>query len=410
MTSGQKSLFYALLSLEYPDNGRYNLLVPQAQAIPQTNTTQQPSELEVDHSVEANSPWNSVALEDANGSSYFTRSLTLDRNVESNTLPFILNAYASWAIQMMFDPLRIIQIGRVYVLQHHAASESARWNLKLVSDFAWAAGGSTAYDLDNLSTASFTVFQTRMCQQFLTATCTNKSHESLDQHTASEIFTFAHELFSMAFKYLPLSNILSLMQLGAPVFRRACPGAQQGLVHLPSLLLQKDLSLRYYSTFDVLISVITNRPMFFRYDVSFTPELPESRMHIQDYLGMQWFYGVPDRLIVTLARMNALREDYGDCLDITIIRELELEIGSFQPVLGKSDEPMLIVSRLVVQECWRQAAYIYLYMSLCGANSLDARVKLAQARFMELFRGVKPGRNPDVFLILPIAIVRVNLA
>ncbi|KAH7334756.1 hypothetical protein B0J17DRAFT_89162 [Rhizoctonia solani] len=211
----------------------------------------------------------------------------------------------------------------------------------------------------------------------------------------------------MAFKHLPLSNILSLMQLGAPVFRRACPGAREELVHLPSLLLQNNLSLRYYSTFDILMSVITNRPMFFRYNVSFTPELPESKMHIQDYLGMQWFYGVPDRLIVTLARMNALREDYGDCVDPAIIRELELEIGSFRPILGKLDEPMLAVSKLVVQECWRQAALIYLYMGLCGANSLDTRVRLAQERFMELFRGVRPGRNPDVFLILPMIMLGV---
>ncbi|KAG8692479.1 hypothetical protein FRC11_003591, partial [Ceratobasidium sp. 423] len=307
---------------------------------------------------------------------------------------------ALWAIQMMFDPLRIVQIGRRYVFRQYAASESARWKLKLVSDFAWAAGSNTAYDLDDLP--SFTIFQTRMSQQFLMATYTEETRESLDQITAVDIFTFTHELISMAFKHLPLSNILSLMQLGAPVFRRACPDAREELVHLPSLLLQKDLSLRYYSTFDVLMSVITNRPMFFRYNVSFTPELPESKMYIQDYFGMQWFYGVPDRLVVTLARMNALREDYGDGVDAKTIQQLELEIGDFRPVLGVSDEPILMISRLVVQECWRQAAFIYLYMGLCGANSLDARVKLAQTRFMELFRGVKPGRNPDVFLILPI--------
>ncbi|KAJ1306057.1 hypothetical protein OPQ81_010770 [Rhizoctonia solani] len=384
MTPGQASLFDMLLSLAHPSDECPNISVLKPHPSVQANTTRQPLEMEVeDNSVDGNSPEHPGA--------------------PVNTLPFILNAYASWAIQMMFDPLRIIQIGRRYVLRHYAASVSARWKLKLVSDFAWTAAGSTAYGLDDLP--SFMTFQTRMCQQFLTVTCTKESREILDQHTASEIFAFAHELLSIAFKYLPLSNLLSLMQLGAPVFRRACPGAREELVHLPSLLLQKDLSLRYYSTFDILMSVIMNRPMFFRYNVSFTPDLPESKMHIQDYFGMQWFYGVPDRLVVTLARINALREDYGDCVDATIIRELELEIGSFRPVLGTSDEPILVVSRLIVQECWRQAAFIYLYMGLCGAHSLDARVRLAQARFMELFQGVKPGRNPDVFLIFPIVML-----
>ncbi|CAE6472261.1 unnamed protein product [Rhizoctonia solani] len=399
--SGKASLFNVLLSLGYPKHECYSLLAPQVQTIPSANTIWQPSKLQVEDVSVHNSPGNPVGLADEN--SYITRSLSLDRNVESNTLPFILNAYALWAIRMMFDPHRIIGIGRTYVFRHYAASESSRWKLKLVSDFAWTAGGSTAYDLGGLS--SFMIFQARMCQQFLTATCKHESRESLDQHTALDSFTFAHELFSMAFKHLPLSNILSLMQLAAPVFRCACPDSREELVHLPSLLLQHDISLRYYSTFDILISVITNRPMFFRYNTSFTPELPESRMYIQDYFGMQWFYGVPDRLVVTLARMNALREDYGDRLDERITRELELEIRSFRPVLGKSNEPTLIASRIVVQECWRQAAFIYLYMGLCGANSLDVRVRLVQATFMKLFQGVEPGRNPDVFLILPIAIL-----
>jgi hypothetical protein len=160
------------------------------------------------------------------------------------------------------------------------------------------------------------------------------------------------------------------MQLSAPIFRRACPGSQEAFVHLPSLLLQSNLSLRYFAVFDTLMSVITNRPMFFRYNVAFTQQVPESKMYIQDYFGMQWFYGVPDRLVITLARMNALREDYGDCVGTTTIRELELEIANFQPVLGPSDEPTLIVSRLVVQECWRQAAYIYLYMVSISIISL----------------------------------------
>ncbi|KAF8678718.1 hypothetical protein RHS04_05070 [Rhizoctonia solani] len=402
MTPGQASLFDALLSLAKQDEDHDSSTVP-SHTVTQTNLACSPIESKPDkHGNECSVSGNSKASDDVNNN--FTRMISLDRNVESNTLPFILNAYAFWATQMMFDPLRVIQIGRTYVFRQYEASESARWKLKLVSDFTWAAGSSTIYDLDDLP--SFTVFQTHMCQQFLAAT-TNYSRGTLDQPTAADIFIFGHELFSMAFKYLPLSNILSLMQLSAPIFRRACPGPQDEFVHLPSLLLQSNLSLRYFATFDILMSVIMNRPMFFRYDVAFTQDVPESKMHIQDYLGMQWFYGVPDRLVITLARMNALREDCGDCVDTATIRELELEIAGFRPVLGLSEEPSLLVSRLVVQECWRQAAYIYLYMGLCGAESIDSRVRLAQARFMELFRGVKPGRNPDVFLILPIIMLGV---
>ncbi|CAE6444940.1 unnamed protein product [Rhizoctonia solani] len=404
MTPGQASLFGALLSLENTSDNNHNSSIPPSHTTTKIKPGQSPIESNPENNTtDGNIPEDPKVSEDANNN--ITRALSLDRNVESNILPFILNAYALWATQMMFDPLRVVQIGRTYVFRQYATSDLARWKLKLVSDFTWTAGGSTAHDLDDLP--SFTIFQTHMCQQFIAATSTEHSREILDQTTATDIFVFAHELFSMAFKYLPLSNILSLMRLGAPIFRRACPGSREEFVHLPSLLLQRNLSLRYFAAFDILMSVITNRPMFFRYNVAFTQEVPESKMYIQDYLGMQWFYGVPDRLVVTLARMNALREDYGDCVDATIIQELESEIANFQPVLRLLDEPTLMVCKLVVQECWRQAAYIYLYMGLCGANSLDPRVRLAQARFMELFQGAKPGRNPDVFLILPMIMLGV---
>jgi hypothetical protein len=152
------------------------------------------------------------------------------------------------------------------------------------------------------------------------------------------------------------------MQAAAPIFRRACPDPLDELVHLPRLLLHLDVSLRYFSTMDVLLSVLTNRPMFFRYNVTFTSDITESMMYIDNHLGSQWVYGVPDRLVVILAQINALWEDFGNYVDGKIITELELKIRSFTPVVGVSIEPTLSVGRLVVQECWRQAALIYLYM------------------------------------------------
>ncbi|CAE6476939.1 unnamed protein product [Rhizoctonia solani] len=189
MTPGQASLFDALLSLGYPHDECHDLLIPRPEKIVQAQTRRQVLGLGVED-VNSNIPEYPGASEGANN--YTTRSLSLDRKVESNTLPFILNAYALWALQMMFDPLRIIQVGRTYVLWQYAASESARWKLNMVSDFAWIAGRSTAYELDDLP--SFMIFQTRMCQQFLAATSTEESRKNLDQTTASDIFTFAHEV------------------------------------------------------------------------------------------------------------------------------------------------------------------------------------------------------------------------
>jgi hypothetical protein len=166
----------------------------------------------------------------------------------------------------------------------------------------------------------------------------------------------------MVCRLLPLSSILAIMQAGAPIFRRACPDPPEVLVHLPSILLNINVSLRYYASMDVLFSVITGRPMFFRYDVAYTSKITESMMHVENHTGLRWLYGIPDQLTVTLARMNALREDFGVFVGEAYIRELEAEIASFKVIVGYSGGTTLAAARIVVQECWRQAAYIYLYM------------------------------------------------
>ncbi|KAH7338274.1 hypothetical protein B0J17DRAFT_417992 [Rhizoctonia solani] len=61
--------------------------------------------------------------------------------------------------------------------------------------------------------------------------------------------------------------------------------------------------------------------------------------------------------------------------------------------------------RSVVQECWRQTAYVYLYMAVCGDPCDTPRVKEAFKRYMRLLHGIKPGRLPDEFLILTLQLM-----
>ncbi|KAG8749653.1 hypothetical protein FRC11_011112, partial [Ceratobasidium sp. 423] len=288
------------------------------------------------------------------------RTLPLDRNVESNSLPFILESYAIWVGKMIFEPLRVARVGREYVFRKYALGETARLRLMLISHFARAIAESTDYDIDNLP--SLLQFQDHMSQSYLVADSNRKTSRELDLQTAASAFDYSYELISASCKIFPLSVVLAIMQAGAPIFRRACPDPPETLVHLPSILLNVDVSLRYYATMDVILSVITNRPMFFRYNVTFTPEVNESMMHIENNLGLQWLYGVPDRLVVTLARMNALREDFGLRMEERCIQELEAEITSFRVDLGMLGDPAFTVARMIVQESWRQAAYTYLYM------------------------------------------------
>ncbi|KAL5641814.1 hypothetical protein ACGC1H_002039 [Rhizoctonia solani] len=406
MTAGQASLYDALFSLARPGEQYYvpptsrqawnleeSLLTPVSEKGGKNEST-----LILDDAIDdAEDPEGVKAI--------MVRTLPLDRNVESNSLPFILESYAIWIGRMIFEPLRVAYAGREYVLRKYGFGETARLRLMLVSHFARAVARSTDYDINNLP--SLAQFRDHMSRSYQVARSNRITSRELDVRAAASAFDYSYELIFIACKLLPLSSVLAIMQAGAPIFRRACPDHSEALVHLPGLLLHIDVSLRYYATMDVLLSVITNRPMFFRYNVTFTPQVTEPMMHIENHLGLQWLYGVPDRLVVTLARMNAFREDFGLCVDGTFIRELEAEIASFRVVLGLSGDPAFTVARMIVQECWRQAAYIYLYMALAGADSEDARVKKAHKSFMQTFKDSRPGRHPDLFLVFPMIILGI---
>ncbi|CAE7130224.1 unnamed protein product [Rhizoctonia solani] len=376
MTAGQASLFDALFSLARPGEEYY---------VSPDSTSRHPLDPEEslltpvsEKGGEAPSIFTSDDLiddtEDPEGiKAIMVRAVPLDRNVESNSLPFILESYAIWIGRMIFEPLRVAHVGREYVFRKYSLGETARLRLMLVSHFARAVARTTDYDINNLP--SLARFREHMSQSYQVASSNRNTSRGLDVRSAAVAFDHSYELISIACKLLPLSAVLAIMQAGAPIFRSACPEPPEALVHLPGLLLNIDVSLRYFATMDVLLSVITNRPMFFRYNVEFTPQVTESMMYIENHLGLQWLYGVPDRLVVTLARMNALREDFGFCVDGIYIREIEEEIASFR--------------------------------ALGGANSEDARVKKAHKRFMQTFKDSRPGRHPDLFLVLPMVILGI---
>ncbi|KEP45328.1 putative fungal zn(2)-cys(6) binuclear cluster domain protein, partial [Rhizoctonia solani 123E] len=182
--------------------------------------------------------------------------------------------------------------------------------------------------------------------------------------------------------------------------------SSEGLVNLRRCLTTLDVPLKYYASLDVLLSLITHRPMFLRYTLDFLSPQEEHIMKSNKGTGPRWMYGVPDQLMFTLVKMNGLFEDFGNRVDLETIQGLEQEIAACRPVvsIGSEEDPILNLGRIMVQETWTMAACVYLYMGLCGANSLDARVVKVQKVFMRRLGGVKSRRHPDSFLVYPIAI------
>ncbi|KAH7339130.1 hypothetical protein B0J17DRAFT_402559 [Rhizoctonia solani] len=161
--------------------------------------------------------------------------------------------------------------------------------------------------------------------------------------------------------------------------------------------------LWHFVELDILFSVSSDMPMLFRYEVdiphSQSSDPSQSVAAIQSEGIVPWLHGVPNQIVLLLTKMKAIRED-GLTPNGKTVAALERDIRDFQPYSGSSSERFLAVMRFVVQECWRQAAYIYLYMAVCGDPSDTPRVKEAFKRYMKLLKGTRPGRLPDEFLIV----------
>ncbi|KAL5641811.1 hypothetical protein ACGC1H_002037 [Rhizoctonia solani] len=329
--------------------------------------------------------------------------LPLDRNVESNGLPFVLQAYATWMSIFLFEPLRVVDFFRNDVSRSYVLGEEIRRLMKLLATTIYEQTRSSDYD--PVRSPSSTMTEAILRRRLSEAGAHIEISRELDRQVALGAMLKTCEFIAGLCRTGSLSRTLSFMQYAAPIFRRACPGPLDELVNLPTLLASMVTSLRIYSTFDVILGSLTGRPMFFRYAVNFSPEVPESLFFLENGPGMRWKFGFPDRLFLTFAQMNGLYEDYGPSVPKQVVDELEAEIKRTKPIVSDMDAPVLAMGRMVVQECWILAALIYLYMGLCGAYSTDARVVRVRTKFMRILALVRPKRSVDSFLVYPMIIL-----
>ncbi|KAH7345547.1 hypothetical protein B0J17DRAFT_42801 [Rhizoctonia solani] len=203
----------------------------------------------------------------------------------------------------------------------------------------------------------------------------------------------------------PFSETVTLRQEAAPLFRQLCSDPPEAPIDLYSLLQHPLGCLWRYAYIDILFSVTSDMPTLFRYEVSI-PSIQRSNTYgaSQGDGIIQWLHGIPNQLVLLFAHMKSLQGD-GLTPDGDTVVSLERAIHELPPFDGSSSDRFLAIIRSVVQECWRQAALIYLYMAVCGDSSDTPRVKEAFRRHMRLLNGTTPGRLPDEFLLVTLQLI-----
>ncbi|CAE6443244.1 unnamed protein product [Rhizoctonia solani] len=403
MTSGQASFLESLFSLENPSDSiptpqplHHNIAPPFDSSMSPVSSWPLPgTKAGNEDTVSDDEDWEDVV-------STICRVPILDKMAEGNALPYVLQGYATWVRRMAFEPLKMVRIARDFVFGQFAGGEESRWLITLLADI-----GSRVANLeitDGKYDSVLSMLQLAVRRRLNTA----NSITSPSRPELAKVLDTALETMSINFFVSPLSDVVVLREEAAPIFRRLCPEPSNTSIDLAPLLVHPLVCLRHYAHIDILFSVIMDMPALFRYNATLsdgqTTSSYESVLNISSESGLQWLHGIPDPFVLLFAKLKLIRED-GLKPSSKMVESFEQEIRELQPFKGSSSDSALVIMRFVVQECWRQVAYTYLYMAICGDSANTLRVKEALKSFLKILQGVKPGRFPDDFLVMNLILI-----
>ncbi|KAG9118624.1 hypothetical protein FRC07_006778, partial [Ceratobasidium sp. 392] len=163
--------------------------------------------------------------------------------------------------------------------------------------------------------------------------------------------------------------------------------------------------MRKFVLWDTVFAVAFGTAPLLHYNTAFH-ELPDERLNVKI---LEWAYGCPGDMIVLLAKINSRRvsrwigqEDGND----EEWRESEKRLKEWKPVMDV-DQSSNVVARFAIQESWRQAVLIYLYMGMCGVDSGDARVESSIRQIVQLAKTIESGNPFEIHLSMPCLIAGV---
>ncbi|QRW26003.1 hypothetical protein RhiXN_11080 [Rhizoctonia solani] len=140
-----------------------------------------------------------------------------------------------------------------------------------------------------------------------------------------------------------------------------------------------------------MTATLLARPMFIRYNVVYTPEINELFYGPTSWSALASWH--PDQLIILLAWINMLYADFGTNADPLLVSQIEMEVEKVKITPSTSDDPVYTIRRpnKTADNMW------------CSCRR-PSRSKIRQ-KIMRFLGGVKPARNVDTFLSLPIMFI-----
>ncbi|QRV82567.1 Fungal specific transcription factor domain [Ceratobasidium sp. AG-Ba] len=163
-----------------------------------------------------------------------------------------------------------------------------------------------------------------------------------------------------------------------------CPSHDSASIPLARVLTSGRYELGHFILLDLVCPMAYGVPPVLDYDTSLPPSESNARLH-------DWINGCPLEMKLILANINK-HVAWARVLPSPDWRPLEQQLLSWQPRLHSvaQEESWKRIARLAVQESWRQALLIYLYMAVCGVASNDPRVASSVRQVFQVVDTVKP--------------------
>ncbi|KAG8793479.1 hypothetical protein FRC12_002620 [Ceratobasidium sp. 428] len=128
---------------------------------------------------------------------------------------------------------------------------------------------------------------------------------------------------------------------------------------------------------DMITSLMSGLPPLVEYDTS------HPVIHSHGGYPMEHIHGCPTQFAFSIVRINQwrARHPHGGLEENTDWRVIEKEVWEWRPSCdnGPDSESLRLVMRLALQEAWRHALLIYLYMVISAIYSLFDHIRLTTA-------------------------------
>ncbi|QRW10504.1 Fungal specific transcription factor domain [Ceratobasidium sp. AG-Ba] len=163
--------------------------------------------------------------------------------------------------------------------------------------------------------------------------------------------------------------------------------------------------IRKFVLWDTVMATAFGTAPLLHYDTTLLDPPPRTeRIRI-----LERSYGCPKDIVSIIAKVNSarvsrwLKPTDSQCEEWTGV---EARLKEWAPTLDP-DLSTNVVARFAVQESWRQAAYIYLYMGMCRVDSSDPRVESAVRQIVRMAKTIEHGSSLEIHLCMPCLIAGI---